>query len=221
MANIKDLTSQRFGRLVALERTDQRHRNCYLWRCKCDCGNEALVSTYFLTHGLSRSCGCLQEEARKADIAGQRFGRLVAIEPVGKHTRGITWLCECDCGKTVEVKAASLLQGQRRSCGCLHVETAAKQAATGIWEGNLRDGTNIKNIASDAIYSSNKSGYRGVSWHKGRGMWVARISFKGVTYWLGYYRNIEDAVKARKVAEKRYFGEYLESIEEKEKPPVC
>ena len=219
MANIKDLTGQRFGRLVALERTNQRHGNCFLWRCKCDCGNEKLISTYFLTHALSRSCGCLQDESRKADIAGQRFGRLTAIEPVGKHSRGIKWLCQCDCGQRVRVKAASLLQGVSRSCGCLHRDTAAQQAATGIWEGNLRDGTNIKNIASDAIYSSNTSGHRGVSWHKGQGKWVARITFKGVTYGLGYFSDITDAVKARKVAEERYFGEYLESIKEEEKAP--
>ena len=220
MSHVKDLTGQRFGRLVALERADQRHGNCYLWRCKCDCGNEALVSTYFLTHNLSRSCGCLQEEARKADIAGRRFGRLVAIKPVGKHKKGIKWLCQCDCGNQIEVVAASLLQGIRRSCGCLHRETAAKQAAKGIWQSNIRDGTNIKVIASDAMYSSNTSGYRGVSWHKGQGKWVARITFKGTTYGLGYFSDIAEAAKARKEAELRYFGEYLDSIKENEKAPA-
>jgi hypothetical protein len=68
------------------------------------------------------------------------------------------------------------------------------------------------------MYSSNTSGYRGVSWHKGIGKWQARITFKGVTYLLGYFSNIEDAAKARKAAEERYYKEYLESI--KEKPPT-
>ena len=48
---------------------------------------------------------------------------------------------------------------------------------------------------------------------------MARITFKGVTYGLGYFSDITDAVKARKVAEERYFGEYLESIKEEEKAP--
>jgi hypothetical protein len=58
-----------------------------------------------------------------------------------------------------------------------------------------------------------------VSWHKGQGKWQARITFKGKTYGLGYYHDIAEAVKARKEGELRYFGEYLESIEDKEKAP--
>ena len=33
------------------------------------------------------------------DISGKRYGRLVAIEPVGKNKKGLTlWRCKCDCG---------------------------------------------------------------------------------------------------------------------------
>ncbi len=214
MANIKDLTGQRFGRLVAMERTADHKGHCFLWRCQCDCGKEAQVRTYFLTHGIARSCGCLQEESRRVDITGQRFGRLVAIRPIGKRGKGFAWLCRCDCGQTREATAAQLLEGIVRSCGCLHVETARKQAATGIWRGNIQDGTNIKLIQSDKTYRNNTSGVKGVNWHKGQGMWVARIQFQGVSHTLGYFADINEAADARKKAEQRYFGEYLESQKE-------
>lgn len=36
------------------------------------------------------------------NIKGQRFGRLVALEPTGfrdPHNGCVMWLCRCDCGK--------------------------------------------------------------------------------------------------------------------------
>lgn len=34
-----------------------------MWLCRCSCGCEAIASTYSLTSGKKRSCGCLQKEA--------------------------------------------------------------------------------------------------------------------------------------------------------------
>jgi len=40
MAVKRDLIGQRFGRLVVLEKTDKRDKSgCFIWKCKCDCGN--------------------------------------------------------------------------------------------------------------------------------------------------------------------------------------
>ena len=55
------------------------------------------------------------------DITGQRFGRLIALQPVDKDVRGkIRWLCQCDCNRrTCIVSRASLRSNGTRSCGCL------------------------------------------------------------------------------------------------------
>ena len=56
--------------------------------------------------------------------AGKRFGRLVAIQPIGKHRSGkIMWACQCDCGKYANVPSDSLVTGNTRSCGCLKTES--------------------------------------------------------------------------------------------------
>jgi hypothetical protein len=211
MANIKNLAGQRFGRLVVLDRTDKRKGNCYLWRCQCDCGNTALITTYFLTHGLARSCGCLRKESRKVDITGQKFGKLTALKIVGRKRHGFLWLCQCDCGNYKNALTTNLLNGVTRSCGCLHEETA-KINGKGMHKVNLRDGTNIARIQSEKIGRNNTSGVTGVSWHKARGMWRARITFKNITYNLGYFIDITKAAEARKAAELKYFGEYLKTI---------
>lgn len=60
----KDLTGQRFGRLVALEydETARTRIGRSAWFCLCDCGNTVSVITNFLTGGHTQSCGCLQKE---------------------------------------------------------------------------------------------------------------------------------------------------------------
>lgn len=60
---------------------------------------------------------------KASDLAGQRFGRLVAIHRSGSSRTGhSTWLCKCDCGSEVVVMACNLKR-DTKSCGCLHVET--------------------------------------------------------------------------------------------------
>ncbi|MBO7727891.1 MAG: hypothetical protein J6S50_05160 [Oscillospiraceae bacterium] len=57
-----DLTGQRFGRLTALERAE--NKNCKAtWRCLCDCGNETTVRADSLISGDTQSCGCLHDES--------------------------------------------------------------------------------------------------------------------------------------------------------------
>lgn len=66
MAKIIDITGQRFGRLVVLSITDQKelHRG-RKWLCRCDCGNEVIITGSSLRSGSTRSCGCLKKESDK------------------------------------------------------------------------------------------------------------------------------------------------------------
>lgn len=63
---------------------------------------------------------------KRADLSGQRFGRLVAIsETSNKVGKSYTWLCKCDCGNEKEVVSRYLTSNSTRSCGCL-LEEAIK-----------------------------------------------------------------------------------------------
>lgn len=59
----RDITNQRFGRLVAIRPDFKDKYNQWHWLCRCDCGNEKAVALGSLTRGLTRSCGCLDKEA--------------------------------------------------------------------------------------------------------------------------------------------------------------
>lgn len=66
MSKLIDRTGQRYGRLLVLERAEDRispkGAHTVQWRCKCACGKECVVSTNELRNGDTRSCGCLNKE---------------------------------------------------------------------------------------------------------------------------------------------------------------
>lgn len=81
MSNFKDLSGQRIGRLLVKERRGSDSWRSALWFCKCDCGNECIVSSSNLRKSHTQSCGCLQREATsKANTThGHRYSRLYGI----------------------------------------------------------------------------------------------------------------------------------------------
>ena len=128
MSKLIDLTGQRFGRLVVLERSKIRKSSgeAY-WFCKCDCGGYTTVSGYHLRQGHIVSCGCYKNErsaiAKTKNEVGNRYGKLTVIEYAGRNTGtkngGPMWKCLCDCGNYCEVSANALRGGHTSSCGCL------------------------------------------------------------------------------------------------------
>jgi hypothetical protein len=67
MTKVRDVTGERFGRLLAIaEHYPRRYRKARRWLCRCDCGNMHVVSFYDLarcdTGRGVLSCGCLQKE---------------------------------------------------------------------------------------------------------------------------------------------------------------
>lgn len=55
----------------------------------------------------------------KTDLTGQRFGKLVALEPMDLREHGaVVWRCRCDCGREVLVESRRLKPGVIESCGC-------------------------------------------------------------------------------------------------------
>lgn len=163
----------------------------------------------------NKSCGCASGYEMK-DMSGEMFGRLKAIEPTNQRYHGqVVWKCECQCKdkdkNIVYAPQWSLQSGATQSCGCLQEENRQK---SGIELGNKAKEYCINGTSAAAMVTNtpitNTSGYKGVCWHKKAGKWRAYITFKGKQYHLGIYQGIELAVKARKEAEKRLFGNFLE-----------
>jgi len=61
------------------------------------------------------------------DLVGQRFGRLVVMELIGRINNNIRWNCICDCGKTTIVQGGNLPNGNTKSCGCYRKEQTSER----------------------------------------------------------------------------------------------
>ena len=116
MPKLKDLTGQRFGKLVVVGRHHENLNGAAAWDCVCDCGSKAVVRGRALSSGATKTCGC---SVRRYDqMVGERFG-VVTVTQVSSRRRGkAALLCYiCDCGRSGEATRPHLLNGYRSSCG--------------------------------------------------------------------------------------------------------
>ena len=204
----KNIAGQRFGRLTAVEPLEGPKQWAKQWKCRCDCGNTCIVYYWNLMRGHTKSCGCL----KSPDLTGRRFGMLTVLRrsdrtaPRGKR-RVLLWECRCDCG-AITYKATDILRNNYQSscalCASKHAAKAAREAAGYI------GGTQISRIKEMKLTAANTSGVRGVYYEKKSNKWRARLRFKGKIMDFGTYERFEDAVAARKAAERQYFGTFLE-----------
>ena len=72
---------------------------------------------------------------------------------------------------------------------------------------NLREVTNKQNQQNRSKSSTNTSGHPGVSWNKQNAKWQAYITHNQKNLHLGYFTDIEEALSARKAAEKLYWSD--------------
>lgn len=151
MAVKRDLIGQRFGRLVVLEKTDKRDKSgCFIWKCKCDCGNIIYRPTAALTRAKygTKSCGCYKSDMAKIrsakNLIGKKFGKLLVLEKTDERSlsESIIWKCQCDCGQLTYAATNELTTGHKKSCGCYQKEKAAEVMADTMKKYNTYDLTN-------------------------------------------------------------------------------
>lgn len=73
---------------------------------------------------------------------------------------------------------------------------------------NLRTCTPQENSWNQGACVANTCGVSGVIYHKRRQKWRVTLKCKGKNMYFGYYDNVEDAIKVRIEAEKKYFGDF-------------
>lgn len=222
------LTVIKFDRIEHKRDSKGKNRDKGYWLCKCDCGNEVTIARNEIVTGKTKSCGCLcKENGEKSskrkliDLTGKRFNKLVVIgldrkeEKVysnGKKRMIYYWKCKCDCGQEVVISGKCLKAGRIKDCKDAkrnEIKSYTKIGNEFKKKNILKEGTRLDNL-SGKISKANTSGVRGVSFKKDKNKYKATIGFKKDTYFLGYYDKLEDAKKARKNAEDKYYKPILE-----------
>ena len=211
MREYPSLIGQRFGKLTVVERLPSDAGGQRRWLCRCDCGGSHVATTGNLKSGRTTNCGC----KKSPDLTGMVFGRLTVLgrsekrSPRGKRTTPM-WECRCACGN-ITYKATDTLknpdESMCRECkGRIGAEIARRSAG-------FVDGTQLSKIRSMEPGAANTSGCRGVYFDRKANKYRARLKFKGKIMSFGSYINFEDAVAARREAEREYFGTFLEEAE--------
>lgn len=209
-----------YGSIEVLEIVNNRPR-LYHARCK-KCGNEwtagATAILKFADRGYCGRCGKMLERERKDEEArqcvGKTFGDLTVVEYIGLKNAskgakyGVTFVkCKCDrCGSVTEMPLTRLKTRQAqicRYCGRKNLDDGREL----IKECSV-EGTNVISLRRKSVNRNSSTGVTGVS-QKGN-KYRAYINFKRKQYDLGLYDNKDDAAKARKAAEEKIYGEFLE-----------
>ena len=245
-----DLTGMVFGRLTVIGRAESREKNgtkVLMWKCRCSCGNPEPVNVtgIYLRNGITRSCGCLQEEMNvEFGTSKKLFNRYEWKE---NYVIGYTGKDEPFYIDKQDYELISNLCWSQNS-GYLHAydpETRKNVSmsrlitnpAPGMHVDHINHMTNDNrrcnlrvvsagyNARNRTVAKNNTSKVTGVSWNKQKKKWTAAISFQGHTYYLGAYVLFDEAVAARKAAEEKYFGAYsydnsIEAVPRVERDPL-
>ncbi|NOQ73258.1 MAG: hypothetical protein GQ574_14720 [Crocinitomix sp.] len=67
---------------------------------------------------------------------------------------------------------------------------------------NLRDVTQKENTRNATLAAGSLSGMTGVTWNKSSNKWVARAMVDGGQFYLGAFKNLDEAISSREVFNK-------------------
>ena len=236
-SNFIDLTNQIFGHLKVVERAPDHIQPCgnhvTMWRCICLLdGNEIITSGSSLKCGDTKSCGCLKSRGliefnNKRKNSQYEICEDYAIGTTNKDEEFYIDIEDIDLCKqyTWSISSNGYLRAYDSDSGeniFLHrlVMNATKDdvidhinhITTDNRKCNLRVVTYSQNSMNQKKKITNTSGVTGVCWFKRDQNWRVQIVVNEKPIHIGYFDDFEDAVKARKEAEIKYFGEYRYDI---------
>ena len=229
---IIDLTGQRFGRLTVVSRAENyvsptgksRHLR---WDCICDCGNKCTVYGDALKAGRTKSCGCLQKEnlniinkhgrikTNKYEIVGETVYVTVekSEEKVICDLEDWEYLKEYYWNLNTNGYVTAVTSGRKRAMmhklimpdNTYEVVDHINRNKLDNRKGNLRYTTYSVNAQNRSLTPNNKNGCFGV--RKSKNRWQAIITSYGKKIFIGSFKTKEEAIAARKEAERIYHKE--------------
>lgn len=230
----KNICGQRFERLVVIQKAENYIKpsgnKVAQWLCQCDCGNQIIVRGDNLRGGTIKSCGCLHSEM--ACTQGKSKKKYNIYDLSGDYGVGYTsntnepfffdledydkikdycW-CITDKGYIVAPKINQngnillhrLIMNPKDDELIDHIQHCKFDNR----KSKLRIVNKNQNAMNSKLANNNTSGAKGVYWIANCKKWLASIKVNQCKIDLGYFNNFEEAVKTRKEAEEKYFGEY-------------
>ena len=232
MSKAKDLTGQRFGKLVVVKRAGSKKTKGGViratWWCQCDCGSplKEIKSTSLLM-GHTKSCGCLKTEQCK-NKHKTNYYNLSGDYGIGYTSKGEEFFFDLEDYDKIKdycwyinnrgyVTTGIHKPNNKHATIFLHILIKGKKDGYVIDHADKNKSNNRKSNLRQATVSQNGmnsklrkniSGITGVRLDKRCNKWCATITLNQKSIWLGEYADKDDAIKARLLAEAKYFGDF-------------
>lgn len=218
------------SRLIVLERVEDKGRHS-CWLCQCSCGSKPFVSYgYTIRNGYTKSCGCLSVERSKKYNKFEICGDIVKIKLSNcdeytsvnldkwneiSYIRDFCWH-KHENGYAEAVIPVSLrntfgkkhIRLHQLICPCEsgfepdHLDRNRLNNCT----NNLISKTRQENAVNRGLSNKNTTGVLGVIWSDRVQRFIAQIGFNGERIYIGYYKNLDDAIRARLNKEVELYG---------------
>lgn len=218
----KNMVGEKYGMLTVLKHMGTKNKNS-MWLCKCECGNESIVSRPNLIHGFTTSCGCYQKSVISRIKKKYNEYDLSGPYGIGYTSDGNKFYFDLEDYDLIKVYYWQMHCGYLRTKinntnrPMMHQIISNKYFNGGMLDhingnradnrkNNLRKATHDENSKNHKIYKTNKSGYSGVLYKNN--IWYVYIYYRRKRIDLGKYNSLEEAVEVRKVAERKYFKEF-------------
>ena len=225
-----DLVGKKFGRWTVVEKVEDTSYLAFprkTWHCICECGTHRNIPETKLINNKNPdySCGCARNYKGISRTVNNNkivfHDDCVEIQLLNDKSTFIDlddydlikddhWTLSTD---GYAISSSGKFKNKRLHRVILGCETDKQIIVDHIDRDrlnnrkiNLRVVTNHENSFNQSKRKNNKSGIIGVCWWERDQNWMAQIKYNYKRYFLGYYNNFDDAVRARLRAELKYFG---------------
>lgn len=213
-----NLTGNKYNRLTVIKYIETKHSH-RIWECRCDCGKITKVREQNLKRGTSKSCGCYNREqsSLKHKKHGQSFidgkftpeyqtwanmrKRCLNPNAEGYEYYGGRGISVCERWSTFENFFADMGKKPSPQHSIDRIDNNK-----GYYPENCEWADKTQQVINRRTPKNNKTGVKGVYWHKTAKKYQARISVDRKTINLGLFSDLEKAKEARLDAEEKYWG---------------
>ena len=209
-AGIIDIANQKFDRLTAIKRTEERVNGGYLWECRCDCGNTRTASVGALNSGAARSCGCLRVDMNRTHgMTGTPTysSYRSMVERVG-NSKFDEWYVDVSICAEWDMEQGGSFENFLNDMGIRPEGTTLNRInGAKIYSKETCEWATLSMQSFDQKRSKvNTSGRTGVFQVKETGRWIAQIKKNRIVTEVYRGDSFEEACEARTKAEIEYFG---------------
>lgn len=207
-----------FSKLTVIKETYKYKPGGFKYYCLCECGNTTEVTGERLKSGHTKSCGCLK--VKKIKEYSTKHGYCIG-GPAPEYKIWCSMIQRCYSPKTERYSS----YGGRGIRVCTRWKESFSNFIEDMGERPSKNHS-IERVNVEKNYSpenckwillseqgrnkrlstKNKSGYAGVMWRERDKTYYVTIGVMGKRKWIGNFKNKEDAIKARKDAELKYWN---------------